>query len=177
MNKLQEAKYEMMVEHDYHRYFSLPEEFRKNTDIVKICFKKHRDSVRKISSIFGEYLKYHETTDQSSLELIIMLSHILTDKQKKAMSFDMYDEIITKIVQQNTFEDLYNTYTNKTVLHYLLDRLLDLYFRSFKFDRSSTDMIILQFLNIYDPILGVYLNENKNILNKYVIEIEKKLTI
>lgn len=177
MNRLQEAKYEMMVENDYHRYFSLPEEIRKNTDIVKICFKKHRDSVRKISSIFGEYLKYHETTDQSSLELIIMLSHILTDKQKKAMGFDMYDEIITKIVQQNTFEDLYKTYTNKTVLHYLLDRLLDLYFRSFKFDRSSTDMIILQFLNIYDPILGVYLNENKNILNKYVIEKEKKLTI
>ena len=177
MNKLQEAKYEMMVEHDYHRYFSLPEKFRKNTDIVKICFKKHHDSVKKILTIFGEYQNYHKLDEQGTLELIIMLDHLLTNKQKTAMNFNMYMEVINEIVKHSTFEDLYNKYQNKTVLNYLIDRLLTTYFGAFKIDRSSVDSIILDFLNIYDDVFGVYLNEHKNILNKYVIEKQKKLTI
>ena len=176
MNRLQEAKYEMITNYDYHRYFCLPEEIKKNTDIVKICFKKYHDSVRKISTIFGEYLNYHDITDQGSLELIIMLNYLLTEQQKKAMSFNMYEEVLNNIVKTSDFEELYEKYKNKTVLHFLIDKHLELLFRAFKIDNSSVDNVILDILNHIDPMLATYLNEHKNLLNKYVVEKEKKLT-
>lgn len=175
MNRLQEAKYEMITENDYHRYFCLPDEIKKNTDIVKICFRKYHESVKKISTIFGEYLKYHDITEQGSLELIIMLKNILTDKQKEAISFNLYDELLKNIVSSNDFEELYNKYKNKTVLHYLVDKYIELILSGFKMNTTSTEAFIEDITKNIDPILGVYLKENSNILNKYIKPQEKKL--
>ncbi len=176
MNKLQEAKYIMYMSDDYHRYFALDQQYKKNTDVVKICFAKYHDSAKKISSIFNEYLKYHDLTEQGSLELIIMLKNILTEQQKTALRFDLYDEIIDSIVKHTEFEDLYNKYKNKTVLHFLLDKHLDLLFKAFKVDRTSPDTMILDIMNNINPVLGAYLNEHKNLLNKFIKPQEKKLT-
>ena len=177
MNSFKQAKYSVMNSYHNGAYFELPIPYKKNTDIAKIAIMKSKDNVRQIASILGEYMNYHEITDQGSLELIIMLEHILTPEQKKIISFSLYEEIINRIALTNTFEELYNKYKNKVVLHYLLDRQLDLLFSSFKVNRESTDHIILYILNYYDPILGSYLTDNPNILNKYVIAKEKKLTI
>ena len=177
MNKLKQAKYEMAFSGHHGSYFELPAHLKKRTDIVKICFVRYKDNVRQIASIFGEYLNYHDITDQGSLELIIMLKHLLDDNQKKIINFSLYDDVLTSVAIHNTFEEIYNKYSNKTVLHYLIDKQLEELFHGFKIDRSSKDAILVYILNQVDPVLATYLNEHSNIVNKYVISNEKKLTI
>ena len=177
MNSLKQAKYEVSFSGHAGSYFELPAQLKKKTDIVKICIVRYKDNVRQIASIFGEYLNYHDITDQGSLELIIMLKHMLDDKQKQVIGFYLYEDVLTTVVRSNTFEELYAKYKNKTVLNYLIDRQLIEYFNAFKINRTSVETIINDFINLYDPDLGFYLSEHKNMLNRFVISNEKKLTI
>lgn len=177
MNSIKQAKYEMSFSGHDSSYFELPDQLKKRTDIVKICIVKYKDNARHISSIFGEYMNYHDIRDQGSIEIIIMLKHILNDKQKEKIGFYLLEDVITDLVMHNTFEDLYKKYPNKVVLHYLLDKQLTEYFKAFKIDRSSVDSIINDIYYLFDPSLGSYLKDHKNILNKFVISKEKKLTI
>jgi hypothetical protein len=184
MNKLQKAKYSVMYPYNQGAYFELPEEFKKNTDIVKICIVKNRNNVKRIASIVAEYLKYHNLTDQGSLEIIIMLKKLLNEDQKKIICFNLYEELLNRIVSGSTFEEIYAKYPNKVVLHYLIHKQLEMFFRTFKMDRSSEERIVDQFIQIYDQELGYYLFNHKNMLKRYVVPnikkdkpIEKKLTI
>lgn len=177
MNRLKQAKYSIMNSYHNGTFFELPAQYKKNPDIAKLAIMRSRNNARQIASIFGEFLNYHEATDQAALEIIIMLKHMLTTEQKNKIGFYLYEQILETVARNNLFEELYNTYKNKTVLHYLLDRQLDIYFATFKSNRESAEAIIVDILNNYDPVLSAYLTEHSNILNKYVIPNEKKLTI
>lgn len=177
MNDLKKAKYSVMNSYHGGAYFELPVQYKKNTDIVKICIKKYKDNARHVASIFGEYLNYHDITEQGSLEIIIMLKHLLNDDQKRIINFGLYEDVLTTIARKNDFNELLEKYNNKTVLNYLIDKHIELLLRAFKIDTTSRDAFMLDLLNHYDPDLADYLVTHGNIINKYIQPKEKKLTI
>ena len=113
-----------------------------------------------------------------------MLKKLLNEDQKKTICFNLYEELLDRIVSGSTFEEIYAKYPNKVVLHYLIHKQLEIFFRTFKMDRSSEGRIVDQFIQIYDQELGYYLFNHQNMLKRYVVPnikkdkpIEKKLTI
>ncbi len=177
MNSYKKAKYSVMNTNHGGAYFELPVQYRKRTDIVKICIMKFKNNVRHIASIYLEYLNYHDITEQGSLEIIIMLKHILNDEQKRVINFSLYEEVLNTIARTNDFGELLKKYNNKTVLNYLIDKHIELLLRAFKINTSTRDTFMFDLLNHYDPELAEYLSNHENIINKYIEPNKKKLSI